>query len=195
MGQIGRTLEQEVFSPGLPRLGHRGLVVHPDGGGGDPLPGAVLQRQRHAGHLPQIVLQGLQSLFPGQSPHRHAGHGDSLQNIGRAAHPGTQSQVGRQQHCRSAAGSNQGDLPSLPRLGRDPLRRMHFFHVFPPRPFCSSGTLVFSLTGGLNPARSHCTGAGPVSFRQAAPYIRTVLRPRGAPPPGPVRRRPVSRIL
>ena len=196
MGQIGRALEQEVFPPGLPRLGHRGLVVHPDGGGGDlPLPGAVLQRQRHAGHLPQIVLQGLQSLFPGQSPHRHAGHGDSLQNIGRTAHPGAQSQVGRQQHCRSAAGSNQGDLPSLPRLGRDPLRRMHFFHVFPPRPFCSSGTLVFSLTGGLKPARSHCTGAGPVSFRQAAPYIRTVLRPRGAPPPGPVRRRPVSRIL
>ena len=196
MGQIGRAPEQKAAPAGLPGLSHRGLIVHPDGGGGDlPLPGAVLQGQRHAGHLPQIVLQGLQSLFPGQSPHRHAGHGDSLQNIGRAAHPGAQSQVGRQQHCRGAAGGNQGDLPSLPRLGRDPLRRMHFFHVFPPRPFRSSGTLVFSLTGGLKPARSHCTGAGPVSFRQAAPYIRTVLRPRGAPPPGPVRRRPVSRIL
>ena len=188
MGQIGRALEQEVFPPGLPRLGHRGLIVHPDGGGGDlPLPGAVLQGQRHAGHLPQIVLQGLQSLFPGQSPHRHAGHGDSLQNIGRAAHPGAQSQVGRQQHCRGAAGSNQGDLPSLPRLGRDPLRRMHFFHVFPPRPFCSSGTLVFSLTGGLKPARSHCTGTGPVSFLPAGAIYsdRSAAPAAVAPRPGP----------
>ena len=107
-----------MFPARLPGLGYRRLVVHLDGGGSDlPLPGAVLQRHRHIGYLSQLLLQSGQSLFPGHPPHRHAGHGDAVQNGGRTAHPGTQAQIAAQQDHRHTASGDKGDLLFLVQIG------------------------------------------------------------------------------